>query len=779
MTTAITTAHVCGPLGQALAVVDGETWLYEIARDPRPPTSNDIRLFFDHGLEVRSLEPAGNGALTLAELPSILSDETSRFRALRGLLIGMDSEVDDELRQMSMRRADSLLAKSAVAEFVTRRFFRPLDREAWDVAGAIRIAKAAMLSAAGRLYEIVDGPLLPQLDEVVASWALTRGQASVERAHVRERAYDSNLIATAALALHDGDKSRIQNLIFLAKASGWNPHLVTYLVSRFAPADTPSAIVRAEAEDDDGISAAHEQEIVGVVRARVQRAFEAYRSRRRQRGHRSRNKIGGLEALDPVLKQVEWIATQFKSSHVNAAWNAVAELAERQLREADPEKLAKSLTNLATRGDVQGKAALDLCDLAAMCAPDDPFPRTGRAETLRAMGRYAEALASYDRTVEEFPGDVVARNGRAETLRAMGRYAEALASYDRTVEEFPGSVVARNGRAEMLRAMGRYAEALASYDRTVEEFPGNVIARSGRAEMLRAMGRYAEALASYDRTVEEFPGDVVARNGRAETLRAMGRYAEALASYDGIAEEFPGDVVARSGRAETLRAMGRLGEALLAYRAGLRDFPFSKFIRNGYATVLCELGQLDDARSILKDVDATPKSQQDWVAAHILCMIDLRSGATPALAERLQALVATCPYREERGYFETTLVVVRIAMKRATEARESLTILVARPEFEPGERAGLHLIKAHAEAADNDPGAARHSLAVASQIYPYELFHLRRLQQEIERRFGLGSAPPLTRPDEIASSEEALVRLEVDFWVARAARARESERLVA
>lgn len=69
----ITTAHLCGPLGQALAVVDGETWLYE-NRDKRRPTSNEIHFFFQNGLEVRAVSRSKDGPLPkLIGLQSISS----------------------------------------------------------------------------------------------------------------------------------------------------------------------------------------------------------------------------------------------------------------------------------------------------------------------------------------------------------------------------------------------------------------------------------------------------------------------------------------------------------------------------------------------------------------------------------------------------------------------------------------------------------------------------------------------------------------------------------
>ena len=356
------------------------------------------------------------------------------------------------------------------------------------------------------------------------------------------------------------------------------------------------------------------------------------------------------------------------------AWQDLVRLAERQLVDGDPDKLAMSFTNLATRLARNEEVAWALCDLAAECAPDDPAVWTARAELLRAWGKLPEALAAYDRTVENFPQDAFARNGRAETLRALGRFDEALAAYDRAVEDFPQDAVARNGRAETLRALGRFDEALAAYDRTVEDFPRDAVAR------------------------------------------------------------------------------------------------------NGYAVVLGELDRFNEARAVLKHIEGRPRTSGDWVGLHILCMIEFREGVTNLLAQRLELFTVQCPFPTQRLYFETTLAVVRIALKQMQEARRDLEAIAARPGLDIEERAAMKLMEAHIEAADGNLEAARGRIAEASNVVSFEEFKLRRLQKEIERRFGLGPEPTLTGADEIEVSEKMLGRLEMDFWVSRATEVRELPR---
>jgi hypothetical protein len=129
MNAPVTMAHLCGPLGQALAVIDGTTWLYE-GQERRPPTSNDIRFFFDFGLEVRPFDTFKDGAPNEDSLRSALELEARRFQALEGLLIGMDAELDDDLRRRNMRRANRALALPAVSDFIGRRFLRPVPTQA-------------------------------------------------------------------------------------------------------------------------------------------------------------------------------------------------------------------------------------------------------------------------------------------------------------------------------------------------------------------------------------------------------------------------------------------------------------------------------------------------------------------------------------------------------------------------------------------------------------------------------------------------------------------------
>ena len=243
-TVQITTAHLCGPLGQALAVVDGQTWIYENG-SRRRATANDIRFFFDLGLEVRPVDPSGSGPLTEDRLSVMLEQETRCFQALHDLLLGMDADLDDDLRMRSMRGADRLLADAAVAAFVERRFLRPVEKEKWDVAGARRLAGAERLSVVERLYAIVDGPLLLRMENEIRDWLSGQGLTSVERALEIERAYETGLVAAltslSTTALERGPRVDIGETIIEARKVSWDRRLAAHLMERLFPWTTFSS----------------------------------------------------------------------------------------------------------------------------------------------------------------------------------------------------------------------------------------------------------------------------------------------------------------------------------------------------------------------------------------------------------------------------------------------------------------------------------------------------------------------------------------------------------
>jgi hypothetical protein len=300
-------AHVCGPLGQALAVIGGETWLYEAAGDRRRPSHNEVRFFFDHGLEVRPVMGPAASPINVSDLPTILDRETRNFRALHGLLFGMDPELDDATRTRGMRRAAPLLTDPAINDFVSRRFLHPPDEDAWDITHALELARNADLPMVARLYAIIDGHLLPRIEDAARVWATAEGFSAVRRADLLVRTYDGGLVAAVATAAHDNDRTRLSNLLFRAGPANWDRRLVGHLVKALMP--TAASRPLPDEANDHVVSDGADPET--TARSQVQAALNAYyagtqRQDRRQRGLKS-GRRRDANPLEAIQRQIDWI----------------------------------------------------------------------------------------------------------------------------------------------------------------------------------------------------------------------------------------------------------------------------------------------------------------------------------------------------------------------------------------------------------------------------------------------------------------------------------------
>ena len=141
-----------------------------------------------------------------------------------------------------------------------------------------------------------------------------------------------------------------------------------------------------------------------------------------------------------------------------------------------------------------------------------------RGNLLTALGRDADALASYDRALALAPAEVSVLTRRADCAggaqasgRGAGKPGPALAIA-------PSDVDVLSNRGFLLQSLNRYDEALATVDRALAINPGHGAALVNRGALLSELSRYAEALATFDRALAASPSDVRLHCNRAKTL---------------------------------------------------------------------------------------------------------------------------------------------------------------------------------------------------------------------------------------------------------------------
>ncbi len=709
----ITEAFVSGSLGQAVYRKDGIVFVLDTPKaDPREVVPNEVQWFRQVAREVVPAHPGGL-PVSIETVRTRLDEEIRFFSGLDGLLVGMDRDFSKATRQRAISRAEEVLsADDEIARRIRERILIPANTQEWDPDGGLVLARSIDAKAVSSYYELLTDGTIDRLADDVVAVVLDKLGNGIDAARKREAILRSGLLTELVLTDARADRAALSKLLFrrgdfpnlrTADPSG---QILAAIIQRVekrlgqtSPGDPTKDIapVMGEGNEKDSFD---DRDPIAVALERVLTSFEL-RDRKQLKG--SAGDIPGIQ------REITWIGERLKAGELESAEQALARLINRQGQRSRALDIVKTLTAVAdlARGAKHFDWTWRLLAAINQIGSPDCAAMNVQAETLRDLGRYDEALAAFEETMRRFPQDEVAPNARAETLRDLGRYDEALAAFEETMRRFPQNEVARNARAETLRDLGRYDEALAAFEETMRRFPQNEVARNARAETLRDLGRYDEALAAFEETMRRFPQDEVAPTARAETLRDLGRYDEALAAFEETMRRFPHDLVARSA----------------------------------YACILGEQGRIEEVEALLKFAVAQPRTDSDWIAAHILAMTKLRAGRIDEALIQLDRGAKNCAFRNTRAYFESARSLAILANRRAAEASKQLESLARGPLLPREEAANIVLFQAHALAESGEPRRAR-MLVESAQIIVFAVAKQRRLAAALSERYGLVSGVP-------------------------------------
>lgn len=225
--------------------------------------------------------------------------------------------------------------------------------------------------------------------------------------------------------------------------------------------------------------------------------------------------------------------------------------------------------------------------------------------TLADMGRTAEAVSAFRRTVALDPRAGEAWRGLAEGLDLLGdktgaeqalaqqlrastrdpalieaaaalidnRLGEAEQRLRDHLADHPADVAALRMLAETGARLGRYEDAERLLVGCLEIAPGFSAARHNLATMLYRQNKSAEALVQIQRLTDRDPRHPGYANLRAAILSRLGEYDTAIGIYERMLAEFPGQPKGWMSYGHALKTVGRQTDCIAAYRKCLELAP--------------------------------------------------------------------------------------------------------------------------------------------------------------------------------------------------------------
>ncbi len=131
------------------------------------------------------------------------------------------------------------------------------------------------------------------------------------------------------------------------------------------------------------------------------------------------------------------------------------------------------------------------------------------------LGRFDDAIASYNKALEIKPDKDEAWYKRGNALFNLGRFDDAIASYNKALEIKPDKDEAWNNRGNVLFNLGRFDDAIASYNKAISLNPKNSYSWFNRIEVIFKLNNWDEgfkqlddALNSFANQTESYTGDI-------------------------------------------------------------------------------------------------------------------------------------------------------------------------------------------------------------------------------------------------------------------------------
>ncbi len=256
---------------------------------------------------------------------------------------------------------------------------------------------------------------------------------------------------------------------------------------------------------------------------------------------------------------------------------------------------------------------------------NNPQSFAARAEMMRGLGLYEDALIEIDQAIVLDPQYAWAYGTRGQIYQALKLYDEAIVDFDQAVDLGLNEHWLIEGQCEIYLSRKQYENVLAIYSNAIRLNPQDDWAYSNRANVLRTLGRYEESLEDYNRAVKHNRNNPL-YNERGLALSYLERYKEAVEIYQEGLKEDPENLALLYNVAITIARWKGPLEAekyINVARTALVAMPDYSYALYGLGGLQAIANSTDEAldylqRAIFLEEDVIDSAQHDiaWLDLH-------------------------------------------------------------------------------------------------------------------------------------------------------------------
>jgi len=191
---------------------------------------------------------------------------------------------------------------------------------------------------------------------------------------------------------------------------------------------------------------------------------------------------------------------------------------------------------------------------------------TNLGKVLSDMGRYEEAVKSFDKAIDLNPEDSLAYNNRGTVFEKMGRLDKAFEDYKKAASLSPNDFKAYYNLGVIFGRTGKIEKAMEYFDRSIALNPYNYLAHINKGTLYLNSGSFEAAIDSFNRSLAINPAVASVYNSRGLAYAMRGQYDKAMGDYNKAIALDPNFGSAYFSRGDLYARLGNIGLAISDFR---------------------------------------------------------------------------------------------------------------------------------------------------------------------------------------------------------------------
>lgn len=235
-----------------------------------------------------------------------------------------------------------------------------------------------------------------------------------------------------------------------------------------------------------------------------------------------------------------------------------------------------------------------------------------QAETLVALGRYSDAIKSYDKVLMLDADNEAAYHYKIKLLGVQGKYDEAFEVLSFAEQLMGKKVMFQYDKALLFEGEQKYQEAYDAIKKGLEINKDNIKLLLKEGLLLISLDKCPLAKVSFKRVIELEPDNIEGYFNMASVCYILQEFQEALVFFNGIIIEKDDNTYKINSyyyKALILKKLGKNEETKQAYKMALKyyniillDHPYDAKLNLTKANTLRDIGKYDEAEEIYEYV---------------------------------------------------------------------------------------------------------------------------------------------------------------------------------